>query len=89
MYAFLGFSFTVWAAASDLESIGAVPSVFETPFQIVVRLFAIGALTGALALLVFAAYAILAPRIRRYVSSLRMRRVRRSHRSPSNGGSSS
>lgn len=57
----------------------------ESPLSFVVRLVLIGAVTGSLAMIIFAVYTALAPRMRRYVSHLRMRRIRRSHRSPESG----
>lgn len=50
--------------------------VLESPMDVVIQLFLIGAATGSLALAVLAGYSILAPRIRRFVSSRRMDRIR-------------
>lgn len=89
MYLFIGSSSLLSIFAFPPGKLGSALNAIQSPSQIVFRLFAIGAVTGALAMIIVAAYSILAPRIRRYVSSLRMRRVHQSHRSPSNGRRSS
>lgn len=61
------------AALVDLQGGTAAA---ETPLVFTIRLLLTGAATGAVMVSIFIAYAVLAPRVRRYVAMLRMRRIR-------------